>query len=100
MVAILSPQEALSHAPVLTEEVIEHLAVQPGGRYVDCTTGAGGHARAILEASAPGGLLLAEHAWNQGRRLREVAHATFPQAAVETKRDLAGKERVLVVETP
>lgn len=58
MVAILSPQEALSHAPVLTEEVIEHLAVQPGGRYVDCTTGAGGHARAVLEAAAPGGLLL------------------------------------------
>ncbi|MDO8614773.1 MAG: 16S rRNA (cytosine(1402)-N(4))-methyltransferase RsmH [Dehalococcoidia bacterium] len=55
----MSPQEALSHAPVLTEEVIEHLAVQPGGRYVDCTTGAGGHARAILEAASPGGLLLA-----------------------------------------
>lgn len=58
MVAILSPNLVRSHAPVLTEEVIQNLAVQPGGRYVDCTVGAGGHAKAILEASAPGGVLL------------------------------------------
>ena len=48
----------------------------------------------------PGGLLLAEHAWNQGRRLREAARAAFPDARIETKRDLAGKERVLMIETP
>lgn len=42
----------------MTEEVIRYLAVQPGGRYVDCTVGGGGHARAVLEASSPGGLLL------------------------------------------
>jgi 16S rRNA (cytosine1402-N4)-methyltransferase len=58
VVAILSPNLVRSHAPVLTEEVVRHLAVQPGGRYVDCTVGAGGHARAILEASSPGGVLL------------------------------------------
>ena len=58
MVAILSPRYVLTHAPVLLKEVVEYLAVQPGGRYVDCTTGAGGHARAVLEASSPGGLLL------------------------------------------
>ena len=58
MVAILSPKETLTHAPVLTEEVVRYLAVQPGGRYVDGTVGAGGHARAIIEAAAPGGLLL------------------------------------------
>ena len=58
MVAILSPNAIPSHTPVLTEEVISFLAVQPGGRYVDCTLGPGGHSRAILEASAPGGVLL------------------------------------------
>ncbi|MCH8814858.1 MAG: 16S rRNA (cytosine(1402)-N(4))-methyltransferase RsmH [Chloroflexi bacterium] len=47
-----------SHTPVLTEEVISFLAVQPGRRYVDCTIGPGGHSRAILDASAPGGVLL------------------------------------------
>ncbi len=58
MVAILSPEAIPSHTPVLTEEVISFLAVQRGGRYVDCTLGSGGHSRAILEASAPGGVLL------------------------------------------
>ena len=58
MVAILSPNDVLVHAPVLIEETVQHLAVQAGGRYVDCTVGAGGHSRAILEAAAPGGLLL------------------------------------------
>ena len=48
----------------------------------------------------PGGLLLAEHAWNQGRRLREAARAVFPAAVIETKRDLAGRERMLVVSPP
>jgi release factor glutamine methyltransferase len=46
----------------------------------------------------PGGLLLAEHQWNQGRRLREAARAAFPRARIATKRDLSGKERVLVLE--
>ncbi len=45
----------------------------------------------------PGGLLLAEHAWNQGRRLREAARAAFPAAAIETRRDLAARQRMLVV---
>ena len=47
-----------SHVPVLLEEAIKTLAVQPGGRYIDCTLGGGGHALAILEHSSPGGQLL------------------------------------------
>lgn len=47
-----------THIPVLIREVLENLSVQPGGRYIDCTLGAGGHAQAILEQSAPGGQLL------------------------------------------
>ena len=47
----------------------------------------------------PGGLLLAEHAWNQGGRLRDAARESFPRAAISTQRDLAGRERMLVVQT-
>ncbi|MFC1860074.1 16S rRNA (cytosine(1402)-N(4))-methyltransferase RsmH [Chloroflexota bacterium] len=49
---------APTHTPVLLQETINTLAVQPGGRYIDCTLGAGGHAAAILDQSSPGGQLL------------------------------------------
>jgi 16S rRNA (cytosine1402-N4)-methyltransferase len=46
------------HKPVLLQEAINHLAVQPGGIYVDATAGEGGHTLAILRASAPLGFVL------------------------------------------
>lgn len=49
---------ALTHTPVLVKEAVGALAVQPGGRYIDCTMGGGGQAVAILEQSSPGGQLL------------------------------------------
>lgn len=50
--------ETTEHIPVLRTEIIDGLQVQPGKQYIDGTLGAGGHARAILERSAPDGRLL------------------------------------------
>jgi 16S rRNA (cytosine1402-N4)-methyltransferase len=47
------------HIPVLREAVIDLLGCHAGGVYVDGTVGGGGYAEAILQASAPDGLLLA-----------------------------------------
>ena len=46
------------HEPVMADRVVEGLAVHPGGAYIDCTLGDGGHATAILDAAAPSGRLL------------------------------------------
>ena len=46
------------HIAVLVDEVVAGLRVRPGGRYLDATLGAGGHAASILRASAPDGQVL------------------------------------------
>ena len=42
---------AFVHVPVLNRELIEGVAVRPGGHYLDATVGGGGHTRLILEAA-------------------------------------------------
>jgi 16S rRNA (cytosine1402-N4)-methyltransferase len=46
------------HTPVLLNEVLHFLEPKAGGRFLDATLGAAGHARAILEATSPDGKLL------------------------------------------
>jgi 16S rRNA (cytosine1402-N4)-methyltransferase len=50
--------ERPAHLPVLAEEVLTWLDPKPGGRYCDLTLGMGGHARLVLERSAPDGRLI------------------------------------------
>ncbi|MGI5835495.1 MAG: 16S rRNA (cytosine(1402)-N(4))-methyltransferase RsmH [Chloroflexota bacterium] len=55
---IAQNEDGGSHVPVMFREVIEALKPRDGGRYVDGTTGAGGHAAGILEAAGPNAKLL------------------------------------------
>ena len=54
-----APCHPTLHHPVLLQETMEWLRPQPGGVYLDGTLGLGGHSRAILERSAPDGVVLA-----------------------------------------
>jgi 16S rRNA (cytosine1402-N4)-methyltransferase len=47
-----------AHIPVLLEQVVEFIIPRPGGKYIDGTVGAGGHASALAQASAPTGRVL------------------------------------------
>jgi 16S rRNA (cytosine1402-N4)-methyltransferase len=67
------------HVPVLLSETLEGLEIKPGGIYVDCTFGGGGHSKAILER-------LNEHG-------RLIAFDQDEDAA----RNIPGDERVLFV---
>jgi 16S rRNA (cytosine1402-N4)-methyltransferase len=78
----------MQHIPVLLDEVIHFLNPKPGGRFIDATVGAGGHTRAILERTAPGGTILAidqdEHALSAATAMLEsfgsrvaFAHSNF-----------------------
>lgn len=46
------------HVPVLFNETLDLLNIDPSGIYVDCTMGGGGHARGILQRLGPGGKLV------------------------------------------
>lgn len=50
---------AREHVPVLAGELIDLLAPAPGETAVDCTFGAGGHARLVAERLGPDGELIA-----------------------------------------
>jgi 16S rRNA (cytosine1402-N4)-methyltransferase len=47
-----------THVPVLAGELIDIVDPQPGETVVDCTFGAGGHARLVAERIGPGGTLV------------------------------------------
>jgi 16S rRNA (cytosine1402-N4)-methyltransferase len=50
---------AFQHTTVLLQEAVDALNLRPGGTYVDCTFGRGGHSRLILERLDRDGRLIA-----------------------------------------
>ena len=43
----------------MVEEVVDLIGCKPGGLYLDCTAGGGGHSARLLEASSPDGRVIA-----------------------------------------
>ena len=81
----------LRHAPVMLEEVIEALQIQPQGIYLDGTFGRGGHAREVLKRLDERGRLLlmdrdptaiaqAQQEFGKDERVR-IRHANFAEMA-------------------
>ena len=73
--------EKRAHVSVLYQPVIDALNPHSGGRYLDGTTGAGGHAAGILQASSPDGRLLALDADASALQIAAVNLAEFGERA-------------------
>ena len=87
---MIRPVPDAPHLPVLLDEAISFLSPMDSGQYCDATVGVGGHARAIIERSAPRGRVIGidrdaevlklanENLAPFGDRVRLV-HASFSQ---------------------
>ena len=104
--------KSFSHAPVMLDEVVEALQVQPEGVYLDGTFGRGGHAREVLARLGPNGRLLlmdrdpeaiaqAREVFGRDARVR-IRHASFAELAdwPETAQGLDGVFLDLGVSSP
>ncbi len=90
------------HSPVLMNEVVAGLNIQPDGLVVDATYGRGGHTRAIVSKLGDNGRILvidrdpsaiaqATSEWSSDQRV-EVVHAPFSQLTpILERRDLQGR---------
>lgn len=78
------------HVPVMVEETVQGLVMEPGGIYLDATLGGGGHSLALLQALNSEGRLIAtdrdREAVEAGRQALEkyagqieVVHASFAE---------------------
>ncbi len=83
-----------THIPVLVEEAIEGLQAQPGGYFIDCTVGLGGHAAAILEKVSPSGKLLGIDADPQAIEIAQVKLRDYGEAVTLVNDNFANLEAI------
>jgi 16S rRNA (cytosine1402-N4)-methyltransferase len=77
--------EGRPHSPVLYQLSIDILQPKSGGRFIDGTLGAGGHARGILEASQPDGMLLGLDIDDQALDISRNYLASYKEQAIIRK---------------
>jgi len=83
-----------THAPVLLKEAIEGLQAQPGGYFIDCTVGLGGHATAILERILPQGKLLGIDADSEAIRVAEAKFGDYSEVVSLVNDNFANLEAI------
>lgn len=71
-----------THTPVMLKEAVEGLQARPGGRFIDCTIGLGGHASAILEKISPQGRLLGIDADPEAIRVVQAKLRDYGEAVI------------------
>jgi len=71
-----------THIPVLVKEALEGLQAKPGGYFIDCTIGMGGHATAILERISPQGKLLGIDTDPEALRVARTKLSDYQEAVV------------------
>jgi 16S rRNA (cytosine1402-N4)-methyltransferase len=90
------------HIPALAKEVLDSLAPQPGQVFVDCTVGAGGHARLIAERLGADGHLIG---LDQDAAMLELARprlaglpATLVHASFDQMREVLREQGIAAVD--
>jgi 16S rRNA (cytosine1402-N4)-methyltransferase len=83
------------HVPVMAGEVLDFLAPRRGGVYLDGTLGGGGHARQILEASSPDGLLIGLDRDAEALAAARTELAAFGDRAILRQGNFADMEGLL-----
>jgi 16S rRNA (cytosine1402-N4)-methyltransferase len=78
----------------MVNEAIEGLQPQPGGCFVDCTVGLGGHAQAVLERILPSGRLLGIDADSEAIRLAQVELSDYGGAVILINDNFANLEAI------
>lgn len=93
--AVQAEPPSYGHVPVLFAEALDLLAPRPGGRFIDCTLGGGGHSIGILERSAPDGLLLGLDADPNALRTAGARLAPFGDRVILAHANFAELERTI-----
>ena len=81
-----------THIPVLVKEAVEGLQARPGGRFIDCTIGLGGHASATLEKISPEGKLLGIDADPEAIKVAQVKLGDYSEAVTLVNDNFANLE--------